>query len=564
MTTNTRYKDIKTDNIDIRVGYNYIKSKYYVTNNKGNYTTTYRPNMEKIREVLEVFGVTTSQVTDAELISFKAEMELLTNIYYTWHDTGAYIHSLQFNNYKDYPLVIDCEKSSMHIGNSPLVFDLTVNESPKRVRVPHICNFYKNTVGLDIKEEDMLILYNLLMKWYSPTWYNQIKEQENETDPLTYSTVCVLSNFDDTSDATCYCNFNALGDNYDHKINRVQSTDSASGEVVLLNPIGDTLKVGDSVLIEGAGIDYSGEIYSADGIYTVGEISTEENTYGFRIAQNETLPLTYSFPYNTCYVRAANYSITEMSRTDQTITVSANPTKILVGDKIHVIGADVAGDYETISCDGVYTVRDVIVSGTTYTIKVQEQIPTDFTGTATLTKELFVGYIDKIETTTGTNPYSTITLTQEAQVTPKASSYIILYMKGDRIQIQAKSSGITSTEIPLISEVIGYTDYNAEDDMATLGKAEPSTTVSINVTSVVEKLEENFPIGEFIVDNFKQAQDYIKNAHITELPDSMEDNYNIGTVPDSMTISTLPDSEITTMSCLGLYSKNYDEEGNPI
>ena len=548
MTETLRYKDIP--DTTIRVGYNYIKQRYYITNYSTEtvYTTTYRPNISEIRKVLEVFNITETDVTDAELLAFSSELEYLHTIYYTWQDTGAYIHTLQFNDFNDYPLVIDCERSKLYILNSPIVYDLTVNESPKRVRVPHLCNFYRTTTGLSISEQDMLQLYNLLTKYYKPAWYNQINQPEEDTDPLTYSGVFALTNYNDTSLAKCHCIFNILGDEFTTTYHLTEINTNTQ-QLTLLEE-NNNIKVGDTIWVEDATTNYSGEEFSADGTYTVQDISEDKLT----ITIAETFPISYEFSYNTCKVIEATYTISKMSRENNTITVTENPTDILVGDKIYVLGATVPTTYETISCDGEYTVQRITREEDNYIITVEETIPTDFTTdstTATLTKELFVGNISSIEPSTET---SVITMTNNLVVTPNTSATIVIYTDTTRNTYTVTG---TTTNTCTVSSVISA--YNIVEHTPKCNLATPSNPISINITSVDKIIEETFPIGEFIVNNFAEAQAYIETAPILPIPNEMYSNYINKTVPTTMSIEELPTSHINTMTCKGLYTKNYED-----
>ena len=172
---NTRYIDIEIDENIVRVGYNYLNSKFYVTNKD---TTTYRVLAEEIQEVLHSLGITT--ITLEELQYLKDNIETLSKIYYTWEKTGSYIHSIQFNDFADYQLVLDCNISKLYIQNSTTIVDLLANESVKEVRIPILCTYCKDTLGLEVTKEVMLAIYRLLESYYKPTCYNQIAEQEKE------------------------------------------------------------------------------------------------------------------------------------------------------------------------------------------------------------------------------------------------------------------------------------------------------------------------------------------------------------------------------------------------
>ena len=130
MRQNKRYIDI-TDYI--RVGYNYMKDMFYVMN-KG--AISYRANIPDIQAILHSLNIT--DIEDSTIEGFKDTYEEITNLSYTLYNTGAYISSIQFNDFSDYPLILNCEKAKLYIQNSPIVFDLNTQESPKIVRLKGI------------------------------------------------------------------------------------------------------------------------------------------------------------------------------------------------------------------------------------------------------------------------------------------------------------------------------------------------------------------------------------------------------------------------------------------
>ena len=152
---NLRYIQIDDDT---RVGYSYVKEKFYVTN-KGY--TTYRDTIEQIQAVLTSMDIT--GIPDMEIQALTDSLETLHNVYYTWNDEGSYIKSLQFNDFSENVLVLNCEKKKIYVTNSNIVYDLEINESIKNVRVPYLCSYYKSKLGIDIPQEDMLYFYNLLV-----------------------------------------------------------------------------------------------------------------------------------------------------------------------------------------------------------------------------------------------------------------------------------------------------------------------------------------------------------------------------------------------------------------
>lgn len=546
---NKRYIDIDANT---RVGFNYIKQKYYVTNKE---YTTYRTTIPEIQEVLNALEITS--ITDSEIQALHDYIENLYKVTYTLQDTGSYIHTLQFNDFEEYPLTIDCEKKKLYIMNSTIIYDLALNESPRNVRIPRILSFYKNTLGLFISTQDMRYFYSLLLSYYYPTCYNQIAYNE-ETEKYFYNNKFLLSNYSNTSNATYICTYNPNNNATYAEVGYVIGANTTYNTITLSENITmEDLKDYNKIIVKGTTTEIDGSEYSADGEYTITDI--EDNV----IHVNETIPFSYEFPYKECYVLAANYTITAMSRQNRTITLNSAPTNILVGDVILVSGATVTSSpYETISCNGTYTVETI--NGNTIT--VEEEIPTDYAGSAVLIKEVFISNISKIY-----NKKLTLTDTTDLDLTG-ATIMTHTLVDGETTIENYTVSAYTSNTIT-VSESISA--YNFINTCPKLYIPVPTTTenveVLIDVTSVSENAAEIFPLGEFMVDSFEQCQSYIgtlaglvipsasiKENLYTEVPSSVE----LGEIPD-LTTAIEGDNiscSIESMNLRGLYSKVYVEK----
>lgn len=554
--TTLRYIDIDQDT---RVGYNYIKQQYYVRN-KEYYT--YRNTVEEIIQVLNAIDVdtTTEEVNINTLSALKTAIEYLHTVSYTLQDTGAYIHTLQFNDFDQYPLTIDCEKAKLYIMNSTVIYDLTLNESPRNVRIPRILAFYKDTLGLQISTKDMRYFYSLLVSYYYPTCYNQIT-LNTDTNEYFYNNKFMFSNYSNTSDITYQCTYNPNNNAANTTVGYVISTDTSTNRIELSAPITmEDLHDYTKVIIKGA-TTYTEETdttYSADGEYTI----TDMGTNTLKVA--ETIPYSYEFPYKECYVVSDRKTISSMKRDTRTITLTGTPTDIFVGDIILVSGATVDGEYEDISCNGSYTVESI----SDKTITVEEEIPTDFTGEgAILIKEIFVGYINSISN-------KVITLTENTDLT----------LTNATIMVHSINNGITTIEnfignntpntntITITGDIEDYTpNYPQLQIPIPTGNAE----VLIDITYVGEDSQSLLPIGEFMVDNFKQCKQYINTyvgliKGLTTLTDATKDrmyqkveeeipltsvnDYTTSEIGDKISCS------ISTMKFKGIYSEIYSDQ----
>lgn len=541
--------DLKKRYIDIdgntRVGYNYLKQQFYVTNKS---YTTYRDTVDLIKVVLATLGITEETYPEVieNLPALESTYEELYKVYYTLQDTGAYIHTIQFNDHEENPLTIDCEKGKLYIMNTSIIYDLTVNESARNVRVPRILSYYKDTLGLVIDTTDMYYFYSLLLSYYYPTCYNQIGLNE-DTNEYFYNNKFLLSNYSGTSPAVYNCTYNPNSNAPQTMLTHVIATDSTNNTITTSTPIAEESLLGyNKVRVAGTQELIEGTEYTADGTYTIDNI--EDTT----ITVVDTIPFTYTFSYKECYVVDGSYTISSMDATDYTITLSAIPTNLKVGDVIIVTGATVTTPYETISCNGSYTISQVGVISSEgvedkNTIIVEEPIPTDFTGTgATLIKEVFISNISAIED-------NTITLTDTTDLTlTGANIYIHTIENEETTMAPYEVSSNTSTTITVTEDI---PDYNYEDTCPVLYLPIPDKTqdteVLIDVTSVSDNAKDIFPTGEFLTDTYEQCIAYINT--LAGLPPSATDQRYITTIKDNL-YKKVPE-EITLQENIKDYTK---------
>lgn len=599
-----RYIDITPQ---LRVGYNYLMQKFYVTNTDTELRpyTTYRSNAEDIIQVLGALGIT--EETYPEVIEkipyLKSLLEKLTHVYYTLQDTGAYIHTLQFNDHADHPLVLDCEKAKLYIMNSTVIYDLTLNESPRNIRIPRIISYYKEILGLDLEDpitsnennphRTMEYFYSLLVSYYYPTCYNQVALNP-ETNEYFYNNKFLLSNYSNTSNATYICTYNPNNNSKDIHIGYVSSTDTATSEIKLVEPIPTSSLQGyNSIILEGATTttEDTDTTYSADGEYTINSLILKEEESpdiieGFKTSS--IIPYSYNFPFKELYVGISNYYIKSMSREQRTITLNSVAEDILIGDIILVTGAFVTSPngLETISCNGTYTVENIanlISNGSPVAtvLTVEEEIPTDFSTTETtarVIKELYSGYISNINN-------KTISLLEPIGYNLPVNSAIsihttengILTINFYNIETATEETDTTITIQQSISNPYNYADtcpkVYVPVPLSLQGTMEEDTTeILIDVTSVSENAEEIFPMGEFLVNGFTQCQKYFNTLSGLVTPNSTIRNNLYKKLEPVMTLEPIPNittpkigdtinppDNISYIEFKGLYSKIYSE-----
>ena len=531
---NKRYIDIDSDT---RVGYNYVKSKYYVTNKS---YTTYRSTIALIQGVLSSLDIT--NITDTQLADLRDNLETLNSVSYTWSDTGSYIKTIQFNEFSDHPLVLDCEKSKLYVMNSTLIYDLTINESVTSVRIPYLCSYYKANLGLNITTTDMLYFYNLLFSYYSPVVYNQIKTpDENDEDLLNlyYTNIFVLSNYNKKSPVVYHGAYNALGTSNNTTEGYVASIDSSTQCIVPTEAT--TLSIGDKITIQGTETVVDGNSYTSDGIYTISDIQ-DNNIY-----VEESIPASYIFPFLACNLISVTAEIENIDRSTNTIILRHQvPDTIYVGDTIYIEGTTVTTDYETITCDGTYTVQAIVDKS----IIVEEELPTNYTeNTGTVHKELLISNISSITSNT-----KTISLYNNIDYTLTSSNQI---MVRNTVTDEHDKYTVSSATTNTITVAENITAYTPQFPLIQLLVPTTETLISVTTSSI-----EEFPIGDFMLDTFAQAQAYLSTVFVGSMSSYVPSNTiltNINSkVPSTMNISTT--TELTEMNLLGLYSKVYRKE----
>lgn len=528
---NLRYIQIDDDT---RVGYSYVKEKFYVTN-KGY--TTYRDTIEQIQAILASMDIT--NIPDMEIQALTDSLETLHNVYYTWNDEGSYIKSLQFNDFSENVLVLNCEKKKIYVTNSNIVYDLEINESIKNVRVPYLCSYYKSKLGIDIPQEDMLSFYNLLISFYKPTPYIQMSPITSTTkaeDPLMYTNVFMLSNYNETAKATYYGIYNALNKLNPSPIGYINSITIETQCIETVVPI-EGLNKGDKIEVQGT--QTLDGTYKADGTYTVSHV--EDN----QIYVDETIPTSYMFPHRTCSLISTEAQIQSIDRTSQTITLTQNvPNTIFVGDTIHVSNTSIHTDYETITCNGAYTVQAI----SNNVITVQEMLPTNFTSTeeqkGILDKRILLGNVKREE---GHTIYMLSALSTYPEIGAKVYVYDPLTSEGDTYIVSA----ISTINIDVEEELNEYIP-----EYPNLYKLVQGSETLINVTfSKVKEL----PMGEFLLDTYEQACAYMEivGDEIPTPEGSFGDKF-YNEVEKEFDIETT-ESGISKLELLGYYSLVYHD-----
>ena len=109
---------------DTRIYYIYEDKSYYIENKN---TTTLRTDATEAKKVLDIVAPD-NEVTVEDLIALATNPEYLTSLSFTYSDDGAYIATVQLNEFSKHPITLNAEKSKLYIMNTDYIFDLALKE----------------------------------------------------------------------------------------------------------------------------------------------------------------------------------------------------------------------------------------------------------------------------------------------------------------------------------------------------------------------------------------------------------------------------------------------------
>ena len=370
---------------DTSISYIY-KDKLFEVENKGTITqrkatgTTEVEIRESAQNAFNVLQIVTEQQTPIDttgkvvnvdrLVKLTKTDELLNALSYTYDNTGTYIKTIQFNDYVEYPLVLEAEKGKLYIMNTDFIYDLSLNIEPLRY-VADICNFYESHLGLVLYNKTISdknleakylypkVLYDLLTSYYTPnTRYsntvNTTIQKDTQNDTLKYTNTIYSSNYKGEFPLSYTLTLNPnnkLIPDTTHEAHIIQLQENI---ITLTDTVPNYIHIGDTLQLTNVITIVNGTEYSADGNYTVTDI--QDNT--ITVDRNFSTPYVYEPPtLNICGYKT---SIHEISREDNSITLTGNvPDMYLIGDTITVEGTKAAINGQDYSLDGEYTISDV-------------------------------------------------------------------------------------------------------------------------------------------------------------------------------------------------------------
>ena len=535
--------------LDTAVGYDYEAQYYFVTNKS---TTTTRTTAQDTLNVLNIVAPDNT-VTENDLISLSTTYETLTDLSYTWDDTGSYIKTIQFNDYSKYPLCLDGEKKKIYIMNSTTIFDLTLNEG-RRTRLEQIQAFYRDTIGLYLTLPDIQILYMLLVHFYNPTCYNEITI-ENNTDGsyiMFYNDTLKLSNFRATAPLTYSCKINPTNQYNYTTIGEITAIEE--NVITLTTPVPSQVKPYMHINISNTASQIDTTTYTADGTYTVQSVQDNQ------IFTTENLPASFNVILPTLNIQAYINTIESISREEQKITLTNSATDLLVGDIIEVRDAKVYTEYETLSLDGSYSI--IGIEGNE--VYVEEVPLTDYT--ATTGQEHYIYKPIPTLTVTGINNNIITVAEDQFPTTLTVNTPVVIYttVEGVNTPIMQYCT-VTGLDEEHKTVVV---DTTLTDNVPNFGLLRQPIPYDYVLTTVQNSTTNILPDGQFMLDTHGQAISYLSLVNDLPLPSNetlQEDVNNIGNFNSCGTqvrtyyiIDTLSVG-IDRMTCKGIYSRVYTE-----
>ena len=503
---------------DTLIGYDFENTLYFITNKK---TTTTRVTKEEAKQVLDIVAPSNT-ITLEQLQLLHDNYETLQNLYYTYEDTGKYIHTIQLNSYNTHPLTLDLTRAKLYIMNSDLIFDLTLNESVN-YRVPYLIDYYKNKLGLLLTTEQMTVLYNFLVYYYNPNFYIEFQPRVSLDTTLYYSNIIKLQNPNNESPVTYKLTYNPTEQYTGQSIANIVYINQNNNTIQLTEAIPEQLQIEDQIIVKGTVTKLDEADYTDDGTYTIQALYPDEKL----INVVESLPIDYAQEFLPLYLTTSQTAITSIDREAYKVTLTNVPDTIQIGNKIWITGTSSVEDQQTVSADGEYTIANI----TGNSLIVSEQIPIDYIGTtAYVYKQTHVAYVSSID-----------------------SNHINLF---DEPTVQIERDNVVKVQNQLYT-VFNYSEKTVVVDGTptpyTLEFAQLQEPVQVPLVNVeiTDSTLTNIPNGSFMVDTYEQACRYIQLiTPLYTLPSSFEQMLS-KRVAMTMTLLGIE------AQCLGIYSDIY-------
>ena len=360
--------EIKADS-NTYVGYNFLTSEYYVKNLE---TKTATKTAYEAKIVLDITAPR-NVISEEAIKALSKDYEPITSINYTLEDTGKYIKTIYFNNYKSFSIQYD--EPSLYIQSSNEMWDMSSTLSIDTITT-FLWQYYVYHLGLDMPVKIIESIVSYYKSLQNPYVYNVISPKNKKEDILTYSNKFMINDLNKKSkcryegiknpDNIYTLNkYNIIKSGYDnipdtYNISSVESNKNRINLELLLPE--QTIKVGDKI-----------ELFDTpdiNGIYTVTKIENdnipEDNSYVpvTHIIVAEDIAHDFVPVYNKNILKIINHafkvtSITS-SKSENYILLESSPAEdeLNIDTQIEIFGTGVV--------DGFYTIKNK--NGTKITI----------------------------------------------------------------------------------------------------------------------------------------------------------------------------------------------------
>lgn len=187
--------EIKADS-NTYVGYNHITSEFYIKNLD---TKTAAKTATDAKLILDITAPG-NKVSLESIAQLEHRLEPITSISYSLEDTGRYIKTIYFNEYKS--LSIQYDEPSLYIQGSNEMWDMSSTLSQDSVSL-FMWQYFVYYVGLNMPRKLMNAIIAYYKEIQKPYVYNTITpltdEEKDAGKPLKYSNQFTMNNADHTS-----------------------------------------------------------------------------------------------------------------------------------------------------------------------------------------------------------------------------------------------------------------------------------------------------------------------------------------------------------------------------
>lgn len=178
------------------VGYNHITKEYYVRNLD---TKTAAKSASDAKLILDITAPN-NDVSEERIEQLSHTLEDITDIYYTLEDSGRYIKTICFNDYK--ALAMQYDEPSLYIRGSNEMWNMASTISAESVSL-FMWQYYVYYVGLNMPRKLMNAIIDYYVSIQKPYVYNTIlpltEEEKDNGAKLKYSNEFIMNNVDKSS-----------------------------------------------------------------------------------------------------------------------------------------------------------------------------------------------------------------------------------------------------------------------------------------------------------------------------------------------------------------------------